>query len=160
MVKYIFVTGGVLSGLGKGITTASIGLLLKGMGYSVTAIKIDPYVNVDAGTMNPYMHGEVFITDDGGETDLDIGHYERFLETSLSKEHNITTGKIYLEIITKERRGDYLGQTVQIIPHVTDEIKSKIREVAKKTSVDIVLVEIGVLWAILRVYHFLKPLGR
>ncbi|MEM4782785.1 MAG: CTP synthase [Sulfolobales archaeon] len=143
MVKYIFVTGGVLSGLGKGITTASIGLLLKGMGYSVTAIKIDPYVNVDAGTMNPYMHGEVFITDDGGETDLDIGHYERFLETSLSKEHNITTGKIYLEIITKERRGDYLGQTVQIIPHVTDEIKSKIREVAKKTSVDIVLVEIG-----------------
>ncbi|MEM2551803.1 MAG: CTP synthetase, partial [Sulfolobales archaeon] len=138
MVKYIFVTGGVLSGLGKGITTASIGLLLKSMGYSVTAIKIDPYVNVDAGTMNPYMHGEVFITDDGGETDLDIGHYERFLETSLSKEHNITTGKIYLEIITKERRGDYLGQTVQIIPHVTDEIKSKIREVAKRTSADIV----------------------
>lgn len=143
MVKYIFVTGGVLSGLGKGITTASIGLLLKTMGYSVTAIKIDPYVNVDAGTMNPYMHGEVFVTEDGGETDLDIGHYERFLDADLDKEHNMTTGKIYLEVITKERRGDYLGQTVQIIPHVTDEIKSKIREVAKSTSADVVLVEVG-----------------
>lgn len=143
MAKYVFVTGGVLSGLGKGITTASIGLLLKSMGYSVTAIKIDPYVNVDAGTMNPYMHGEVFVTDDGGETDLDIGHYERFLGISLSKGHNITTGKIYLEVITKERRGDYLGQTVQIIPHVTDEIKSKIREVAREVSADVVLVEIG-----------------
>lgn len=143
MAKYVFVTGGVLSGLGKGITTASIGLLLKTMGYPVTAIKIDPYVNVDAGTMNPYMHGEVFVTDDGGETDLDIGHYERFLGTSLSKEHNITTGKIYLEVITKERMGDYLGQTVQIIPHVTDEIKTKIKEVAKKTSADILLIEIG-----------------
>lgn len=143
MTKYIFVTGGVLSGLGKGITTASIGLLLKGMGYSVTAIKIDPYVNVDAGTMNPYMHGEVFVTEDGGETDLDIGHYERFLETNLSKDHNITTGKVYMEVIMKERRGDYLGQTVQIIPHVTDEIKSRIRSVAKRSSADIVLIEVG-----------------
>lgn len=143
MTKYIFVTGGVLSGLGKGITTASIGLLLKGMGYSVTAIKIDPYVNVDAGTMNPYMHGEVFVTEDGGETDLDIGHYERFLGTNLSRDHNITTGKVYMEVITKERRGDYLGQTVQIIPHVTDEIKSRIRDVAKRSSADIVLVEVG-----------------
>ncbi|MCX8184975.1 MAG: CTP synthase [Sulfolobales archaeon] len=143
MTKYVFVTGGVLSGLGKGITTASIGLILKSMGYSVTAIKIDPYVNVDAGTMNPYMHGEVFVTDDGGETDLDIGHYERFLDTSLSKDHNITTGKIYMEVITKERKGEYLGQTVQIIPHVTDEIKQKIRDVARKTSADIVLAEIG-----------------
>jgi len=143
LTKYVFVTGGVLSGLGKGITTASIGLLLKGMGYSVTAIKIDPYVNVDAGTMNPYMHGEVFVTEDGGETDLDIGHYERFLGVDLGKDHNITTGKVYMEVITKERRGDYLGQTVQIIPHVTDEIKSRIRSVAKQSSADIVLVEVG-----------------
>ena len=143
MAKYVFVTGGVLSGLGKGITTASIGLLLKSMGYSVTSIKIDPYVNVDAGTMNPYMHGEVFVTEDGGETDLDLGHYERFLDVNLSKDNNITTGKIYLEVITKERRGDYLGQTVQIIPHVTDEIKSKIRDIARRSSADVVLVEIG-----------------
>ncbi len=143
MTKYVFVTGGVLSGLGKGITTASIGLLLKGMGNSVTAVKIDPYVNVDAGTMNPYMHGEVFVTEDGGETDLDLGHYERFLDVDLSKDHNMTTGKVYLRVITKERRGEYLGQTVQIIPHVTDEIKAEIAEIAKRTSADVVLVEIG-----------------
>ena len=143
MVKYIFITGGVLSGLGKGIITASTGLLLKSMGYSVTAVKIDPYVNVDAGTMNPFMHGEVFVTDDGGETDLDIGHYERFLGVNLSKRNNITTGQIYSSVIEKERRGDYLGQCVQIIPHVTNEIKNRIREVAKEYNVDIVLVEIG-----------------
>ncbi len=143
MAKYVFVTGGVLSGLGKGITTASIGLLLKSMGISVTAVKVDPYVNVDAGTMNPYMHGEVFVTEDGGETDLDLGHYERFLGVDLSKDHNITTGKVYLKVITKERMGEYLGQTVQIIPHVTDEIKSEIRGLAKRESADVVLVEVG-----------------
>ena len=143
VVKYVFVTGGVLSSVGKGITTASIGLLLKARGYSVTAIKIDPYINVDAGTMNPYAHGEVFVTEDGGETDLDLGHYERFLGVNLSKKNNITTGQIYLSVIEKERRGEYLGQTVQVIPHITDEIKSRIREVARETGVDIVLVEIG-----------------
>ncbi|RLG84050.1 MAG: CTP synthetase [Thermoprotei archaeon] len=143
MTKYMFITGGVLSGLGKGVVTASIGLLFKLMGYNVTAIKIDPYVNVDAGTMNPYMHGEVFVTEDGGETDLDIGHYERFLHQNLSKKHNITTGQIYWSVIEKERRGDYLGQCVQIIPHVTNEIKDRIRSVARDSNADIVLVEIG-----------------
>jgi CTP synthase len=143
MSKYIFVTGGVLSGLGKGVITASTGLLLKSMGYSVTAIKIDPYVNVDAGTMNPYMHGEVFVTEDGGETDLDLGHYERFLDVNLTRKHNITTGQIYYTVITRERRGGYLGKCVQIIPHVTDEIKERIRSVARETGADIVLVEIG-----------------
>ncbi len=142
-IKYIFVTGGVLSSVGKGIVTASTGLLLKLMGYSVGAIKIDPYINVDAGTMNPFMHGEVFVTEDGGETDLDLGHYERFLDVNLSKKHNITTGQIYKTVIDKERRGNYLGQTVQVIPHVTNEIKSRIREVAIETGVDIMLVEIG-----------------
>ncbi len=141
--KYIFITGGVLSGLGKGVTSASIGLLLKSAGYSVTAVKIDPYVNVDAGTMNPYMHGEVFVTEDGGETDLDIGHYERFLNINLSKRNNITTGKVYLTVIQKERRGDYLGQTVQIIPHVTDEIKREVKDISREQSADIAIVEIG-----------------
>ncbi len=143
MVKYIFVTGGVLSSVGKGIVTASTALLLKAMGYSVTAIKIDPYVNVDASTMNPYAHGEVFVTEDGGETDLDLGHYERFLHQNLSKNHNITTGKIYLSVIEKERKGEYLGETVQIIPHVTNEIKEKIREVVITSGVDVAVVEIG-----------------
>ena len=143
MPKYIFVTGGVLSGLGKGVVTASTGLLLKSMGYSVTAIKIDPYVNVDAGTMNPYMHGEVFVTEDGGETDLDIGHYERFLNIDLTKKHNITTGKIFYSVIMKERRGEYLGKCVQIIPHVTDEIKNTIKEVVRESNADIALIEIG-----------------
>ena len=142
-IKYIFITGGVLSSVGKGIVTASTGLLLKSMGYNVGAIKIDPYINVDAGTMNPFMHGEVFVTEDGGETDLDLGHYERFLDVNLSKKHNITTGQIYKAVIEKERRGDYLGQTVQVIPHVTNEIKSRIREVAIETQVDVMLVEIG-----------------
>ncbi len=143
MPKYVFVTGGVLSGLGKGVVTASTGLLLKSMGYSVTAIKIDPYVNVDAGTMNPYMHGEVFVTEDGGETDLDLGHYERFLNTELTRKHNITTGQIYRIVIEKERKGDYLGKCVQVIPHVTDEIKSRIREVVKESHADISVIEIG-----------------
>lgn len=143
MAKYLVITGGVLSGLGKGVITASTGLLLKSLGYSVTAIKIDPYVNVDAGTMNPYIHGEVFVTDDGGETDLDIGHYERFLNASLSKKNNITTGQIFMRVIEKERMGAYLGQCVQIIPHITDEVKNRINEVARETGVDIVLVEIG-----------------
>lgn len=143
MEKYIFVTGGVLSSVGKGTVTASIGLILKSMGYSVTAIKIDPYINVDAGTMNPYMHGEVYVTEDGGETDLDIGHYERFLDVNLSKKNNITTGQIYLSVIEKERRGDYLGQTVQVIPHITNEIKERIREIARMQQADITLVEVG-----------------
>ncbi|MCD6301184.1 MAG: CTP synthase [Staphylothermus sp.] len=143
MVKYIFITGGVLSGLGKGVVTASTGLLLKSIGYNVTAIKIDPYVNVDAGTMNPYMHGEVFVTEDGGETDLDIGHYERFLNTDLTKKHNITTGQIYYSVIMKERKGEYLGKCVQIIPHITNEIKERIREIARESAADMVLVEIG-----------------
>ncbi len=143
MTKYIFVTGGVLSSVGKGIVAASIGKLLKARGYSVTAVKIDPYLNVDAGTMNPFMHGEVFVTEDGGETDLDLGHYERFLDVNLSKINNITTGQIYSTVIEKERKGEYLGQCVQIIPHITDEIKRRIRLVAKETQVDVVVVEIG-----------------
>jgi len=141
--KYIFVTGGVLSSVGKGIVTSSIGLLFKSRGYSVGAVKIDPYINVDAGTMNPFAHGEVFVTEDGGETDLDIGHYERFLNTNLSRKHNITTGQIYLSVIEKERRGDYLGQTVQVIPHITDEIKGRIKSLLQDTGVDILIVEIG-----------------
>lgn len=142
-MKYIIVTGGVMSGLGKGITAASIGRILKNRGYSVTAIKIDPYINIDAGTMNPLQHGEVYVLKDGGEVDLDLGHYERFLDVELTSEHNITTGKIYKAVIEKERRGDYLGKTVQIIPHITNEIKENIRSVAKKSNCDICLVEIG-----------------
>ncbi|HDN51272.1 MAG TPA: CTP synthase (glutamine hydrolyzing) [Thermoplasmatales archaeon] len=143
MPKYIVVTGGVLSGLGKGIVTSSIGLLLKSRGYSITAIKIDPYLNCDAGTMNPFQHGEVFVLEDGGEVDLDLGNYERFLDINLSRDNNITTGKAYRSVIERERRGDYLGKTVQIVPHVTDEIKGWIREVAVKSGVDICVVEVG-----------------
>ena len=143
MTKYVFVTGGVLSSVGKGIVAASIGKILASCGNNVTMIKIDPYINVDAGTMNPYMHGEVFVTDDGGETDLDLGHYERFLNTTLSKRNNITTGQIYQAVIMKERGGEYLGQCVQIIPHITDEIKSRIRSVAEQSKVDVVLAECG-----------------
>jgi CTP synthase len=142
-MKYVVVTGGVLSGLGKGISTSSIGVLLKSRGLKVTAIKIDPYLNCDAGTMNPYQHGEVFVLDDGGEVDLDLGNYERFLDTSLSKDHNITTGKVYHTVIEKERRGDYLGRTVQIIPHITNEIKQEIKAVAEKEKVDVCLIEMG-----------------
>jgi len=143
MVKYIFVTGGVLSSVGKGIVTSSVGKMLQFRDFSVTAIKVDPYVNVDAGTMNPYMHGEVFVTDDGGETDLDLGWYERFLDINLSKENNITTGKVYQTVIEKERKGEFLGRCVQIIPHITDEIKFRIRSVAEKSGADIVLTECG-----------------
>ncbi|MEM3592061.1 MAG: CTP synthase [Candidatus Bathyarchaeia archaeon] len=143
MVKYIFVTGGVLSSVGKGIVTSSVGKMLQFRGFSVTVIKIDPYVNVDAGTMNPYIHGEIFVTDDGGETDLDLGWYERFLDINLSKENNITTGQVYQAVIEKERRGDFLGKCVQIIPHITDEIKHRIRAVAKKSGADVVLTECG-----------------
>ncbi len=143
MVKYVFVTGGVLSSVGKGVVTSSIGKMLQVRGFRVTAIKIDPYVNVDAGTMNPYIHGEVFVTEDGGETDLDLGGYERFLDINLPKENNITTGQIYQIVIKKERRGDFLGRCVQIVPHVTDEIKRRIRLVAERSNVDVVLTECG-----------------
>ncbi|MEM2676582.1 MAG: CTP synthase [Candidatus Bathyarchaeia archaeon] len=143
MVKYVFVTGGVLSSVGKGIVTSSIGKMLQARGFKVTAIKIDPYVNVDAGTMNPYMHGEVYVTEDGGETDLDLGWYERFLDLNLKKENNITTGLVYKAVIEKERRGDFLGRCVQIVPHITNEIKSRIRSVTKDSDVDVVLTEVG-----------------
>ena len=141
--KYIFVTGGVVSSLGKGIATSSLGALLRARGYQVTAVKIDPYINVDAGTMRPYEHGEVFVTKDGAETDLDIGTYERFLDTDLARENNVTTGQVYQSVIEKERRGEYLGQTVQVIPHVTDEIKSRIYEAGKNAGAEVVLVEVG-----------------
>jgi CTP synthase len=143
MVKYVFVTGGVLSSVGKGILTSSIGKMLQARGLNPTVIKIDPYVNVDAGTMNPYMHGEVYVTDDGGETDLDLGWYERFLDLSLKQENNLTTGLVYKTVIEKERRGDFLGRCVQIVPHVTNEIKHRIRNVAKSGTADIVLTEVG-----------------
>ncbi len=140
-IKYIFVTGGVVSGLGKGITAASLGRLLKARGYKVTIQKFDPYINVDPGTMSPYQHGEVFVTDDGAETDLDLGHYERFVDENLSINSNVTTGKIYWNVLNKERRGDYLGGTVQVIPHITNEIKDRIYRVGKDT--DIVITEVG-----------------
>jgi CTP synthase len=142
-MKYIFVTGGVISGLGKGITASSIGRLLKSRGIKVTSIKIDPYLNVDAGTMNPFEHGEVYVLDDGGEVDLDLGNYERFLDISLTSAHNITTGKVYKSVIEKERTGEYLGKTVQIIPHITNEIKAQIVNVAEATGADVCIVELG-----------------
>ena len=141
--KYIFVTGGVVSGLGKGITAASLGRLLKARGYNVTMQKFDPYINMDPGTMSPYQHGEVFVTDDGAETDLDLGHYERFIDENLSINSNVTTGKIYWSVISKERRGDYEGKTVQVIPHITNEIKSRVYRVAREQQTDIVITEIG-----------------
>ena len=143
LMKYIIVTGGVLSGLGKGITSSSAGLLLQCAGYKVTAIKMDPYLNVDAGTMNPYEHGEVFVMTDGAEVDLDLGNYERFLHCNLTREHNITTGKVYKRVIEKERHGDYLGQTVQIIPHVVREIVDRMRKAAENSKADICMVEFG-----------------
>src|SRR3989338_6076730 len=143
MSKFIFVTGGVVSSLGKGIAAASIGKLLESRGLRTTIIKCDPYLNVDPGTMNPFQHGEVYVTDDGAETDLDLGHYERFTNAQVGKDNNITTGKIYYSVITKERRGDYLGKTVQIIPHITDEIKDNIKKVAHDRNVDVTIVEIG-----------------
>jgi len=142
-VKYIFITGGVVSSLGKGICASALGMLLKARGLTVTIMKFDPYLNVDPGTMNPFQHGEVFVTDDGAETDLDLGHYERFLDESLSQDNNVTTGRIYNTIISKERRGDYLGATVQVVPHVTDEIKSSLVRLTLKRRVDVVISEIG-----------------
>ena len=143
MTKYIFVTGGVVSGLGKGITAASLGRLLKARGLKVAAQKLDPYINVDPGTMSPYQHGEVFVTEDGAETDLDLGHYERFIDEDLNQFSNLTTGKVYWNVLNKERRGEYLGETVQVIPHITNEIKSFIYSVGKKTGADVVITEIG-----------------
>ncbi len=142
-VKYIFVTGGVVSGLGKGITAASLGRLLKSKGYKVISQKLDPYINVDPGTMSPYQHGEVFVTEDGAETDLDLGHYERFIDENLNKFSNLTTGKVYWSVLNKERHGDYLGETIQVIPHITNEIKNFIYSVGKKAEADIVITEIG-----------------
>ena len=141
--KFIFITGGVTSSLGKGIVGASLGVLLKDQGYSITLQKFDPYLNLDPGTMNPYEHGEVFVTEDGCETDLDLGHYERFIDKNLYRENNVTSGMIFHEVLTKERRGDYLGNTVQIIPHVTNEIKNKIIASSKEEKTDIVITEIG-----------------
>ncbi len=143
MPKYIFVTGGVVSSLGKGLAASSIGCLLEARGLKVALIKLDPYINVDPGTMSPFQHGEVFVTDDGAETDLDLGHYERFTHASLSQANNWTTGRIYLSVIEKERRGDYLGKTIQVIPHVTNEIKEAVRAVAEQDNADVVIVEIG-----------------
>ncbi len=139
--KFIFVTGGVVSSLGKGLASASIAALLESRGLRVTMVKMDPYINVDPGTMNPYQHGEVFVTDDGAETDLDLGHYERYCSTRMSQKNNITTGRVYFEVISKERRGDYLGGTVQVIPHITDEIKRRVLDASD--GYDIVLGEVG-----------------
>jgi len=143
LTKYVFVTGGVMSGIGKGVIAASIGKIIQVRGLKVTAVKIDPYLNYDAGTMNPYIHGEVFVTEDGGETDMDVGTYERFLDINVPKNHNITTGQVYFSVIERERKGDFLGKCVQIIPHITDEIKDRLRGIPKEEGVDLVLVEIG-----------------
>ncbi|MCE2929131.1 MAG: CTP synthase [Candidatus Caenarcaniphilales bacterium] len=143
MMKYVFVTGGVVSSLGKGIVASSLGRLLRERGFRVSIQKLDPYLNVDPGTMNPYQHGEVFVTEDGAETDLDLGHYERFIDTNLKQANSITSGRIYLDVITKERRGEYLGATVQMVPHVTNEIKDKIKKAAKETNAEILIVEVG-----------------
>ena len=142
-VKYVFVTGGVVSGLGKGITAASLGRLLKARGYTVTMQKFDPYINIDPGTMNPVQHGEVFVTDDGAETDLDLGHYERFIDENLTKNSNVTTGKIYWSVLQKERRGDFGGGTVQVIPHITNEIKSRFYRNPSAENTEIAIIEVG-----------------
>jgi CTP synthase len=143
MPKYIFITGGVVSSVGKGITTASLGRLIKSRGVGVSVMKLDPYLNVDPGTMSPYQHGEVFVTDDGAETDLDLGHYERFIDENLSRASNVTTGQVYSAVIAKERRGDYLGGTIQVIPHITNEIKERIRQATAQHSSDVVIIEVG-----------------
>ncbi|MCH7662248.1 MAG: CTP synthase [Chloroflexi bacterium] len=156
--KYIFITGGVVSSVGKGVTSAAIGRLLKERGYKVTAQKLDPYLNVDPGTMSPYQHGEVYVLDDGTETDLDLGHYERFMDVSLSKVCNVTTGQVYSDVIAKERKGDYLGGTIQVIPHITDEIKRQIELVPKETGAEIVLVEVGVTVGDIESLPFLEAL--
>ena len=141
--KYIFVTGGVVSSLGKGIAAASLGQLLKSRGLKVTIQKFDPYINVDPGMMSPYQHGEVFVTDDGAETDLDLGHYERFIDVNLTKNNSVTTGKIYWTVLNKERKGEYDGRTVQVIPHITNEIKERIIRASKEREIDVVITEIG-----------------
>src|SRR5512135_411003 len=143
MTKYVFVTGGVVSSLGKGIASASLAALLESRGIRVTLLKLDPYINVDPGTMSPFQHGEVFVTDDGAETDLDLGHYERFLDVNMTRSNNTTTGQVYYEVLTKERRGDYLGATVQVIPHITDEIKQRMVRLAELGEYDIIISEIG-----------------
>ncbi|HLD40626.1 MAG TPA: CTP synthase, partial [Candidatus Omnitrophota bacterium] len=143
MVKYIFITGGVISSLGKGIATASIAKILESCGFRVSLIKFDPYLNVDPGTMNPYQHGEVYVTHDGAETDLDLGHYERFTGARLGRINNVTTGQIYSTVLARERKGDYLGKTIQVIPHITNEIKDRIKAVAKETKAEIILMEVG-----------------
>src|SRR6201987_4819770 len=142
-MKFIFITGGVVSSLGKGLTAAALGTLLENRGLKVTLQKFDPYLNVDPGTMNPFQHGEVYVLDDGAETDLDLGHYERFTNCVLSRHNNLTSGQVYESVILKERRGDYLGKTVQVIPHVTDVIKNRIRELSEESKYDIVITEIG-----------------
>ena len=141
MTRYIFITGGVVSSLGKGITSASLAAILEARGLKITMLKLDPYINVDPGTMSPFQHGEVFVTEDGAETDLDLGHYERFSRTTMSRDNNFTTGRVYEEVLKRERRGDYLGATIQVIPHITDEIKTRIKQGAG--DVDVALVEIG-----------------
>src|SRR5210317_1251380 len=141
--KYLFLTGGVVSSVGKGVTAAAIGKLLKERGFKPSIQKLDPYINVDPGTMSPYQHGEVFVTDDGAETDLDLGHYERFIDISLNQMSNVTTGRVYADVIAKERRGDYLGGTIQVIPHITNEIKRSIVKLARTSEADFVLVEVG-----------------
>ncbi|MEK7874120.1 MAG: CTP synthase, partial [Chloroflexota bacterium] len=143
MTKYLFVTGGVVSSVGKGVTVASLGRLLKSRGISVSVQKLDPYLNVDPGTMSPYQHGEVFVTADGAETDLDLGHYERFIDVNLTHLSNVTAGGIYRSVIEKERRGDYLGGTIQVVPHVTNEIKERIKGLARESQADVVVVEVG-----------------
>ena len=143
MTKYIFITGGVVSSLGKGIVAASLGKLLKARGFSVVIQKFDPYINVDPGTMSPFQHGEVFVTDDGAETDLDLGHYERFTDTNLGHINNVTSGSIYQTVIQKERKGEYLGATVQVVPHITNEIKSRIVKATKQFNPDFLITEIG-----------------
>jgi CTP synthase len=143
MTKFVFVTGGVVSSIGKGIVAASLGRLFKSRDYSVSILKLDPYINVDPGTMSPYQHGEVFVTEDGAETDLDLGHYERFTDTSMSRLNSVTTGSIYQAVLNKERRGAYMGGTVQVIPHITNEIKERILRVAQNTNPDLVITEIG-----------------
>src|SRR3982750_3157861 len=141
--KYIFITGGGVSSLGKGVAASSVGAILEARGFTVTLMKFDPYINVDPGTMSPYQHGEVFVTDDGAETDLDLGHYERFIDINLNKYSNVTTGRIYSTVIKKERRGDYLGGTVQVIPHITNEIKERLFRAGRETGADVVITEIG-----------------
>ncbi|MDP2905065.1 MAG: CTP synthase, partial [Candidatus Omnitrophota bacterium] len=143
MSKYIFVTGGVISSLGKGITCASLGKILESRGLKVALMKFDPYLNVDPGTMNPYQHGEVYVTEDGAETDLDLGHYERFTSARTTRFNNVTSGQVYNAVIMRERHGDYLGKTIQVIPHITDEIKNRVKKVAAVSGADVVIVEIG-----------------